>query len=147
TFANYGEAREAGYEEGLIPVHNDFASVLKKHGLSEFVGDVRKFLVDFDLSEVRVLQEVQNKLWERGVNALNKGGITRKRFKEMVGEKADDKLDDVYYIPVALVVTPEKEDQTVIKPDEQTPGAPGVVPPPGGNPLTLPKAQPAPQGG
>jgi len=138
TFANFSEAREASYEEALIPTQNDFAAVLKKHGLSEFVSDVTPFKVDFDLSEVRVLQEDQNKLWDRGLAALNKGGITRRKFLEMIGEKPDATKDDVYYIPVSLVVTPEDEDQTVI---EEPP------PEPTGNPLTLPPATPAPSGG
>lgn len=145
TFANFGEAREASYEEGLIPVQNDFASVLKQVGLTEFVSDTKTYIVDFDLSEVRVLQEDQAKLWERSLNALEKGGITRRRFKEIIGEEPDEKLDDVYYIPVSLVVTPEQEDQTVIDvqstrtADVNAPGTvPGEVTPPP-NPLTMPK--------
>jgi phage portal protein BeeE len=161
TFANYGEAREAAYEEGVIPLHNDLASPLKRQGLSEFVSDVSGFVLDFDVSEVRVLQEDQTKLWERGVNALNHGGITRSRFKEMVGEKADeDGFDDVYYIPVNLVVTPEAEDQSKVPVesartipltgdlanpgDAALPDAAGKIP---GNPLALPNAVPAPSGG
>jgi hypothetical protein len=145
TFANFGEAREASYEEGLIPVQNDFASVLKMVALTEFVSDTKQYVVDFDLSEVRVLQEDQAKLWERSLNALDHGGITRRRFKEIIGEEPDEKLDAVYYIPVSLVVTPEEEDQTVVDvqssrtSDLNAPGTvPGEVTPPV-NPLTLPK--------
>ena len=161
TFANYGEAREAAYEEGVIPLHNDFASTIKRQGLAEFVSDVTGFAVDFDVSEVRVLQEDQTKLWQRGVEALTHGGITRARFKEMVGEKADDDgLDEVYYIPVNLVVTPEAEDQTVVPVESSrtipltgTDAQPGdasgdqTVAPVPGNPLALPTAVPAPSGG
>ncbi len=161
TFANYGEAREAAYEEGVLPVHGDFAGILKSQGLSEFVDDVRRFIVDFDISEVRVLQEDQNNLWTRAVDALTHGGISRRRFKEMVGEEPEDNdLDEVYYIPVNLVVTPVEEDQTLVPVEssrtipltgnDATPGEGAgtatVVPVPG-NPLTLPTAQPAPSGG
>ena len=145
TFANFSEAREAAYEEALIPMQNDFASVIKKSGLTEFASDTKGFVVDFDLSEVRVLQEDQNKLWERALGALSKGGITRRRFKEMVGEEPDEKLDAVYYIPVALVVTPEEEDQTVVEPDVPPSAPPGI--PPGTSPLTLPPAGATPNGG
>lgn len=140
TFANFGEAREASYEESLIPAQNDFASVLEHQALYEFVSDPTTFLVDFDLSEVRVLQEDQNKLWERAGKALAGGGITRRRYKEIVGEEPEDNdLDDVYYIPVALVITPIDESGD----------APEPAPPtePTGNPLNLPNAKPAPQGG
>lgn len=140
TFTNYAEAREAGYEENLVPTQRDWSAVLKKFGLSEFVTDVTQFIVDFDLSEVRVLQEDQNKLWERAVNALNKGGITRGRFKELVGEdKEEGDRDDVYYIPVSVVPTPAAEDLTVVPPADATP--------PVGNPLALPEARPSPSGG
>lgn len=138
TFANFGEAREAGYEENIVPKQRDWSAVLKKHGLSEFVSDVRPYQVDFDLSNVRVLQEDQNKLWERTMKALSGGGITRRRFKEIVGEEPDETLDDVYYIPVNVTVTPEDEDQTVIKEEPEVdplalpPVAPGV-PAPNGN--------------
>ena len=143
TFANFSEAREASYEESLISAQNDFAAVLKKQALREFVSDVRPFHVDFDLSEVRVLQEDQNKLWDRALAALNKGGITRRRFKELVGEEPEENdLDDIYYIPVALVVTPADEDAATFTAEpEPEPSAPTD------NPLTLPKANPAPTGG
>lgn len=152
TFANYGEAREAAYEEGAVPTHGDFADVLKQHGLSEFVDDVDLFLVDFDISEVRVLQEDQNKLWTRALDALKGGGITRARFKEMVGETADpDGLDEVYYIPIALAVTPAAEDQTQVPVESSKvvpePGTDQNPAPPPGNPLALPPAVPAPTGG
>lgn len=120
TFANFSEAREAGYEENIIPTQRDWSAVLKKHALTEFVGDVTPFLVDFDLSEVRVLQEDQNKLWERSMKALSGGGITRRRFKELVSEEPEeDDLDDVYYIPANVVVTSKLEDQTVIEDEEE----------------------------
>lgn len=136
TFANFGEAREAGYEEGLIPLQNDFASVLRKFGLTEFASDIKSFVVDFDLSEVRVLQEDQNKLWTRGMAALAGGGITRRRFKEIIGEEPEDgDLDDVYYIPVSTVITPVDESG-----DAPEPPAPTE---PTGSPLGLPKVQPA----
>jgi HK97 family phage portal protein len=134
TFANFAEAREAGYEENIIPTQRDFSAILKKHALTEFVSDPKPFVVDFDLSEVRVLQEDQNKLWERSMKALSGGGITRRRFKEIVGEEPEENdLDDVYYIPAAVVVTPKDEDQTVPEADK----------PPEPNPLTLPPANPA----
>lgn len=140
TFANFGEAREASYEESLIPTQNDFAAVLKQQALPEFQSDVSDLIVDFDLSEVRVLQEDQNKLWTRALDGLKGGGITRRRFKEIIGEEPDeDGKDDIYYIPVALVVTPEKEDATVVT----EPPSPSD----GSNPLTLPEATPAANGG
>lgn len=103
TFANFEEARAAAYEEKIIPLQGDFAPVWRDGLLSEFVGDVLDFEVSYDLSGVRVLAEDQNKLWERALNALGRGGITRRRFKDLIGEETDD-TDDVYYIPTTLTV-------------------------------------------
>jgi hypothetical protein len=108
TFANFAEAREAGWEEDVIPTQGDLARTLRRSLLNEFVGDVYSYVVDFDPSEVRVLQEDQNKLVERATNALVRGGIPRRRFKEIIGEETDN-TDDVYYIPTTVTVVNSKE--------------------------------------
>lgn len=103
TYSNMEEARQAATEEFLVPHWSDWGADLRVQLLNEF-ADWKQYVVDFDLTEVRVLQEDQNKLWERNLNALNRGGITRRVFKENVGEEADD-TDDVYYIPTTVTVT------------------------------------------
>lgn len=107
TYSNMEEARGAATEEFLVPTWSDWGADLRVQLLEEF-ADWKQYVVDFDLSEVRVLQEDQNKLWTRNLEALGKGGITRRTFKENVGEEADD-TDDVYYIP-SLVTVVNAED-------------------------------------
>lgn len=104
TFANMDEAKASAYEENIIPTQVSMAADLRVQLLIEFVGDIFKYEVDFDLSNVRVLQEDQDKLWARNLAALGGGAITRRAFKENVGQPADE-LDDVYYIPVNVTVT------------------------------------------
>jgi phage portal protein BeeE len=101
TYSNFAEAREAAYEEGIIPDQRLFAADIKVQLLEEFVGEISEYVVDFDLSEVRALQEDQGGLWTRNLEALKAGGITRRAFKTNIGETADDN-DDVYYIPISL---------------------------------------------
>lgn len=103
TFANMSEAREAAYEEKILPMHGDWCQALKTQFLNEYVGDITQFELDADLANIRVLQEDQNKLVERNLKALAGGGITRRVFKENIGEEADDK-DNVYYIPTSYTV-------------------------------------------
>lgn len=135
TYANMKEAREAGYEEFIIPTQRDWGRELRKQLLVEF-ADPKDYLVDFDLSEVRVLSEDQNAIAERNLKMLLGGGITRRTFKENIGETADDK-DDVYYIPANVDVVNAEEVPPALAADQ--PSEP--------NPLTLPPVEPGVAGG
>lgn len=64
TFANGAEAREAATESNLIPCQRLFAEDLDLQLLPEF-SDRRDERVDWDTSRVRVLQDDQNKLYQR----------------------------------------------------------------------------------
>lgn len=127
TYANMGEARESGYEEFIIPTQRIWGRSFKKHLANEF-GDPKGIVIDKDLSEVRVLQEDQTNLWKRNLDALTGGGITRRVFKENIGEETDDK-DDVYYIPANV---------DVINADETPPEVGAFEEEEEPDPLTLP---------
>ena len=96
TFANYAEAREAGYEENIIPTQRVLSAELLHQGLGDFVADLAIYVVDFDTSDVRVLQEDENKLWTRLGDAAAKGLIPLSDFRRGVGLPVDDQLHDVY---------------------------------------------------
>jgi phage portal protein BeeE len=147
TYANYGEAREAGYQEGIIPTHRTFDADYKVQLLNEFVGDPRDYVVDHDYSEVKALQEDQGKLWERNTKALVSGGITRRIFKLNIGEEPD-KTDDVYYVPIALGVINAAEPPPALESEQaQKPIVPfaNQALGPGGQPLAqlVPRNAPA----
>jgi HK97 family phage portal protein len=137
TFANFEEARAAGWEENIIPSQDILASQLEVQLLPEFVANPDDFLPDFDVSEVRVLQEDQNKLWERAGAALAKGAITLATFNQIVGlPVAKDKSDRVYLRPFNVVEVPENPNDR--EENEEEPEADSTPP----NPEELPEIVP-----
>jgi HK97 family phage portal protein len=115
TFANFAEAREAAYESNIIPTQRLFIGELRTQLLPDF-GDVETLAIDFDLSQVRVLQEDQNALHARALADLNGGGITLNEFREVVGlEPLDGEVGDVLYIPSG--VTPTDPEEILAEPE------------------------------
>lgn len=99
TFQNYDEARQAAYEENIIPDQGAVAPELKIQLLDEF-GDTTGVIVDFDNSKVRVLQEDQSQLWTRNLEAWKSGAITRYVFLTNTSQPAEKQRDDVFLVPV-----------------------------------------------
>lgn len=130
TFANFAEAREAGYEENLIPTQRILASQIDQQMLPEFVADPGAFLTDFDTTEVRVLQEDQNKIWTRAGDAASKGLITVAAFKQQVGLEVDPERDAYFLRAFNVVTVPEDEPPTPAPVESGTPTAQEVQPPP-----------------
>jgi HK97 family phage portal protein len=126
TFANFGEAREAAWEENIVPTGRLLSSQLQIQLLPDFVGDPSAFLVDFDISEVRVLQEDQNAIWLRAGDAASKGLITLATYKQQIGLPVDEKVDRVYLRAFNVVVVPEEESGP--QEEEGTPTAEEVEP-------------------
>lgn len=61
TYSNYGQAREAFYENTIIPLQALIADDLRTQLLPDFVGDVKGYRVLFDQSGIRILQEDEDK--------------------------------------------------------------------------------------
>lgn len=76
TFANMAEAREMAYESNIIPTQSLWADELNTQLLTE-LGDPETEYVDWDYSEVRVLQADENKKAAK-LNLLYSGGIIRR---------------------------------------------------------------------
>ncbi len=106
TFANFSEAREAAYESNIIPTQRLLGAELKVQLLPDFEPDpdVSAFRVGFDLTNVRILQEDQDRLWTRVDTAVRGGWLTVKRAKELVGETPEPG-DDIYLRPISAVET------------------------------------------
>lgn len=114
TFANFAEAREAGWEENLIPTGRLLSAQVRLQLLPEFVFDAAPFVADFDTTDVRPLQEDQNKVWERAGNAVSKGAITLATYNNMVGlPVAKDGSDRVYLRAFNIVEVPEDRDDRI----------------------------------
>lgn len=113
TYSNYAQAREAAYESNVIPTQRLFAEELRVQLLSEY-GDINKLEFDFDLSNVRVLQDDQNKLVERMTRRLVNGGISLNSYLRQLGEE-EEPNGDVYYIPKNVI--PTKPDKLNVAPE------------------------------
>lgn len=129
TFTNYGEARQAGYTEGIIPLQGRIAATLESQALPDFVdttSDVFEYDVAFDWTKARAMQESVDALWKRHTDAATKGLETRATWKRATGQKvAADGSDDLYIVPSNYLMLPAGEPAPV-------PGA--------GAPLALPNA-------
>jgi len=137
TFANFAEARAMAYEENIIPTQAAWAEALTWQLLADF-ADPLKFILDFDTSNIRALQEDQNTLWSRNLDAYKAAAIDRRTFKRNVG-LPNDELDDVYAIPFNVAITSSLQPPPPIKEVEEEP-----VPEPGGG--SEPPAGPATNG-
>lgn len=119
TFANMKEAREMGYENGIIPLQRLIAAELTEQLLMEFEPNTDASQIAFDLREVRVLQEDEDTLATR-VSTLVGGGIMKRaEGRRRLGLDAEES-DEIYYVPLAI-------DER--KPGEEPPALPGEMTP------------------
>lgn len=131
TFANYAEAREAAYQDNIIPAQRLLAEDVRFQLLPDFQpDDYRSFRFGFDLSGVRVLQEDRTDLVSR-MDVGVKGGWVRVSEARRVLDLEVDDSDEIYLRPVAVVEIPAGE--AVPQPVPQlSPGSPaGPALPPG----------------
>jgi HK97 family phage portal protein len=94
TFANFKEAREAYTESYLLPLWRHVAEELSLQLLPDFTTD-ESLRVAHDLTQVRVLQDDQNKLYERLTIGVKGGWIKRAEARAAVGLEVTPE-DDVY---------------------------------------------------
>jgi HK97 family phage portal protein len=115
TFSNYAEAREAAYENNIIPTQRLLAAELDTQLLPD-LGNPTNERVGFDLSQVRVLQDDQNRLYTRMAAGYDSGFIKRSEARQATG----------------WPVTPD-DDQYKATPSGSPPGMPQVAPTRDGN--------------
>jgi hypothetical protein len=156
TFANMAEAREAAYENFMIPSQRELSEEMSTQLLIDFVSDPQNWRLFFDLAQVRVLQADENDLHNRARTDLSGGLITLDEARDLIGMAPLEKdLGDLFYLPGT--VTPTPPDQLWTEP-QPVPAAlvPGSNPSPGQeqNPSqpssadgNLPDNAPAPAGG
>lgn len=95
TFTNMGEAREAAYEAGLIPMQRIMAEDVLFQLLPDFEPDVFVFRFGFDLTKVRVFQDDEDKRWRRWDAAVRGGWTTVAAAKHATNQEVLDG-DDIY---------------------------------------------------
>lgn len=132
TYSNYGEAREAAFESNIIPSQRMMAEDLRVQLLVDF-EDINKFEFDFDLSNVRVLQDDQDKLYARLTRSLVAGGMPLNTYLRKTNQDEIGPDGDVLYVP--RNITPTKPADLLAEPV-----APEPAPLPGTTPLPTPVA-------
>lgn len=113
TFANFAEAREASYEENIIPTQRMFAADLRLQLLRDFEPDIKRTRVLYNTGGVRILQEDKNKEAERWGQLFARGVAKRSEARLKVGLDAD-KEDEVYAVSLSTeLVGPGAPEQPV----------------------------------
>jgi hypothetical protein len=123
TFANFAEARESAAESNLVPTWRLMAEELNTQLVPDF-GNPDLLVVDFDLSQVRILQTDQNALHQRTREDLLAGLITLDEALQEIGrEPLDGGRGEVYYVPNTVTAIHAQD----VQPPQG--GAPAALPP------------------
>lgn len=107
TFANYAEAREAAWEDNIIPTQRVIAADLTTQLLRDF-DDSPALRVRFDNSEIRVLQPDENARTTRVIQQLQSGAITIAEARRDLGKDAGPE-HEFYMVPTGYEVRAELE--------------------------------------
>lgn len=107
TFGNFAEAREAAYEQNILPTQVVLAEELWFQLLGDFEGSasIWDWRVGFDLSNVRVLQEDRFNLAKRLDLAVRGGWAQVAEGRKAMGLPVTD-ADRIYLRQMALVEVP-----------------------------------------
>ena len=108
TFSNMQEAREMAYESNIIPSQRVFGSVIKRQLLNEFEDEIMAWQVAYDLSEVRVLQEDENKKAER-VTKMVAGGYVTVADAQRETNMPVDETQNIYLRPMMVIEVPANQ--------------------------------------
>jgi HK97 family phage portal protein len=93
TYSNYAEARAAFTEDTLSPLWQAFAEVF----VVKLVRPDSGITIQFDLADIRSLQDDVDAVWKRVMEAFNAGLITRAEAKIEIGYEVMD-FDNVYKV-------------------------------------------------
>ena len=115
SYASSEQARQQGFEEVVLPLLRVWAEEFTWQLLSEF-DDSKDWQFEFDVSNVRVLQEDTDALFRREVDVFRAGGTTYDQFLAAIGKKpVGPPLGDVRLVP--STAQPTNPDQLIAKSD------------------------------
>lgn len=124
TFANMSEAREMAYESNIIPTQRLLAAELHSQLLRDF-DDPDRRTVAFDLSQVRVLSDDEDRKYARIDRAIKGGWISLAEARRATGWEVLPE-HDVYYLPTSVMVTPVNQISPIISPPALPPAKAGA---------------------
>lgn len=126
TFANYAEAREASYEENIIPMQRFISADLDTQLLPEFEPNPDVVRVSFDTSNVRILQEDKNKESDRVISQWRGGIIQLSEARSKLGYDIE-KEHDFYALPLNADFVPADQLAEYVAPKAPAPTPPAVT--------------------
>lgn len=85
TFSNYKEAREALFEQTIVPLWRADAATFRKQLLVPDFGGTPELRLKYDLNDVRALQEDQTDIYTRLSLAVEKEWLTKDEARAEVG--------------------------------------------------------------
>lgn len=138
--ATMKELRESAYEDCIIPMQNAFADEYDRALMVEFEPDTKGVHVAYDVSDVRVLQEDENKKAERVTGLVAGTLITVAEARRELGYEVKPE-HEVYLQKVNVFLVPDLTTEA-----EPEPVNPGQGPEPPIPPDETP-AQPQPKNG
>jgi HK97 family phage portal protein len=94
TFSNFEEARDALYEQTIVPLYDADAETWQKHLLRPDFDTDKAVRVRYDISDVRALQEDQNEIYARLSMAVEKKWLLRNEARAEVGFPPVDGWDE-----------------------------------------------------
>jgi HK97 family phage portal protein len=106
TYNNMDEARQQAYEQNIIPTQMVLSDDLGTQLLPDF-GDPDTETVVFDLSQVRVLQDDQAKLYQRLSQGYDSGWIKRSEARTATGWPVEPD-DETYKVAPTAPMLPLK---------------------------------------
>jgi HK97 family phage portal protein len=123
TFANFSEAREAAYQDNIIPSQRMLAEDIRFQLLVDFQpDDYRSYRFGFDLSSVRVLQEDMSNLTQRLTTGVTGGWVRVAEARRAIDLEVDP-TDEVYLRNVSTIEIPAGEEaESAPVPPQVSPG-------------------------
>ena len=94
TFSNFEEARDALFEQTILPLYAAEVATWTKQVLRPDFDTDRDVFLKYDTTDVRALQEDQNDIYERLSVAVEKKWITRNEARSEVGFPPIDGWDE-----------------------------------------------------
>lgn len=128
TFTNYSEARQAAYDDNIIPAQRLLSEDIRLQLLPDFQpDDFRSYRFGFDLSNVRVLQEDRMSRVQR-LNTGVQGGWVRVSEARRAEDLEVEDADEVYLRAVNMVAVPVGEAAVPAPAPDLSPGSMPVPP-------------------
>lgn len=102
TYSNMEQAQAAAWQNNLLPTQRMMAKQLTMQLIRRNYPALKKYVVGFDTSEVRALQEDTDALHARAREDWKANLLTRADAKAEIGiDAAEDGTDDIYYADIA----------------------------------------------